>query len=306
MPTYQTARRALAQEIGRYGSFTAVGGSTSTLICPTAFQSTELPTSALANAWIFLPAEDGARQRRVKADGLDASTGTITVDAAFGSAVASGDNFEVHGRLPAERQVTDSIGAAPIMGLKECLNAALRHLLVPDDGLSLSLVHLARDYSLSSWPWLDRKERLVDVREPNADGRTYRPLSRYWELREGVAENTLHIPQPYRITSGSHSLRLVALRPADTKIAVAGTWGDSTAGLVNETDQFGPDLNAVVTVALVFAYKALWARGGPMKATYARLYAAQLREARKVRNYDLSNDIDPTVPATDDETAEAE
>jgi hypothetical protein len=293
--TLVAARRKLAQELGGFGVFTATGGSSTTLVCAAAFQSTELPASNLAYAWVYVPGGTGAKQRRVKAGGLDPATGTITVDAAFGASIANGTVFELHSRLPAVREPVADQGVANVLGVQECLNLALRHILVEDDTLSLALVNLQRDYSLSSWAWLDRAERLLQVREPTADGAAYEPIWRTYEFREGVAGNTLHFPRPYRFSSGSYSVKLVALRPGDTKIKVGGVWGDSTTGYANETDEAGPDLNALVTVGKAFAYQTLRdARRGTDK--YAALYAQWVQMARMVRGYDHSNEIDSTVP----------
>lgn len=245
---------------------------------------------------MFVPGLTAPRQRRVTGGGLAATTGTLTVDAAFGAAVGNGTVFELSPRLPAVHESAASVGNAPYASLQGCLNEALKHLLVPDDQLSLALVTQQRDYSLAAWPWLDRAARLVDVRALDALGTTYVPTHHQWEVREGGRGATLHFRQPFRFSSGSYSLRLDVLRPADTLIRVGGSWGDSTVGLVSESDECAVEEKDLTIVALAFAYRALRDRSsGATKAWYAGLYEEQVRMARGVRNYDTSADIDPTV-----------
>lgn len=297
MPTLTTYRQKLAEALGgAYGSFTATGGSTTTLVCTAAFGGSVLPTSAQAYAWIYVPSATTPKQRRVTATGVNAGTGTITVDAAFGSAVSNGTVFEVHSLFPAQREsgADNSIAARP--GLRELINQALRMILVPDV-LAISLVTLQRDYALAAYPWLDRPERIVALREPNLDASTTRPSWRHYELREDVDGQTLHVPQPWRFSSGSYSASLQVLRPADTKIRVASVWSDSTVGLVNESDEAGPDVNAVVTVASALAYHWLAARGGARAAAYGALYAATMAEAAKIRNFDAGLAAAPSQEA---------
>jgi hypothetical protein len=289
------ARRQLLQEIGGGGTFFASGGTATTLICPTAFQSTELPSSALAYAWIFLPTTIALpRQRRVKAAGLDPATGTITVDAAFPAPVVVGQTFEIHSRLPAAREPVVGGAEATVPGLLECLNLGLRHLLVPDT-YALALVSGQYDYSLPVW--LDRPARLLDVRQLAADGLTKVSTWHGYELREDAEGPTLHFEQPYRFPSGSFSNELLVHRPADTKTLVGGVWVDAgVVGVTNETDEAPVDMNDWITVALVFAYDALRkARTGTAKARYEEIYQAQLADARKLRRYDTTNDIETTT-----------
>lgn len=299
MPTLTNYRRALGQELGGFGVYTATGGTTTTLVCASAFRSTELPADHLAYAWIYLPGVASAsdpRQRRVKKDGLTPGTGTITVEDAFGAAVTAGIVFEVSARLPLTREPSAAAsGVTTEMGLNECINLGLRHLLIRDDSPTLSLVNGQRDYSVSGIAYLDRASRLEDVRQLSPLGTDYVSTWRPFEFRESAAGNVLRFPKPFRFSSGSYSVKLVTLRPASTRINDA----DSTVGLTAESDTAEPDTNDVVTVALAYAYRALRdSRRGVDRAKYAGLYETQVQAARDLRNYDHTNDIDPLVPRT--------
>lgn len=286
MATLTVYRQKLAEALGgAFGVFTATGGSNTTLVCPGAFAESILPTSALAYAWIYVPGATFPKQRRVTATGLNAGSGTITVDGAFGAPVANGSVFEVHGLFPAMREASADSGMTSRPGLRELINQALRMILVPDV-LSITLQTNQRDYALGAYPWLDRPERIVALREPNLDATTTRPSWRHWELREDVDGQILHVPQPWRFSSGSYVASLQVLRPADTKIRASGVWGDSTVGLVNDPDEAGPDIQAVVTVAAALAYRWLAARGGARAAAYGALYEATMATAAKIRYFD--------------------
>lgn len=285
-----TARQKLALETGPSGVFTATAGSTTTATCTAAFQSTELPASALAYAWVFVPGISTTnRQRRVKADGLNASTGVITLDGALGGAIANGTVIEITTVLPSVRDASASNGAAWIPGLHECLNRGLDRLLVTQSDYALALTNGQYDYPLPAF-LNNRPERLLRVLQLNATGTGYVDAAERghaWEVREGANGSVLHFVNPYRF-SGSFSNRLVVRRPASGFIRVGGTWGDSTIGLVNESDECGVDLDELMVSAKVFTFlaqrdtsanSAEWER-------WDAAYRAQLEVARALPNYD--------------------
>lgn len=283
------ARRALGKEIGGMASFTATGGSTTTAIIPSVFDSDSLPASALAHAWLFGPTVVAPQQRRINADGLTPTNGTITLDGALGSAVTASMLVEIHSRLPATSQPVTANGLALVLGLHEALNLALRHLLLLGHSYALSVASGTHEFTLPSW--LDRPSRLVDVRDPNALGTGMRSTHRLWEFRRGSAgTNTIYFREPY---PAAGEVELVTNRPADTLISGA----DSSAGLVAEADTCEPALNDLVKVAKAFCYQALRdTRRGASALDYGELYANQIRVARTAYGYDETNDIDPAVP----------
>jgi hypothetical protein len=301
MPTYQKLRRMLAQEIGPFGAFTASNGVASfdEAVCPGAFDSTELASTAFAYQWFYRNGSTDVAQRRIKGAGLTVGTDNpgqkvIKLDGPLGTAIEAGTTFELFGRLPATTTQTAG-GTTVIMGLLECLNAALHHILVPDL-ITLPLVSGRCDYVLEP-AWLDRASRLVEVRAPDVRGTKRIPSWRTWRIDEQVDGPILHVDAPWTFTSGAPALELRVLRPAWTRIKVADTWVDSTVGLHNDADECGSDETAIVTVAKAFAYQALReSRAGGDRARYDMLYERQVQLARAVRGYDKDNDVDPAVP----------
>lgn len=284
--TLTAARRELGRRIGRYGVFTATGGSTTTLISASALLGSALPTDARAYSYVFVPGGTAPRQSRVTATGLDPATGTLTVDGAFGAAVANGTVFEVSPKLP---PISDAEEMGP--SLHDCLNQALQHLLVRHD-IQRLLAPDTNDFSIAQ-DWLDRPERLLDVRTPNATGATALPSWRTWELREDAGGTVLHFSDPFRYSSGTYYATLVTLRPAHTWINDA----DSTVGFSAEADTADVQLQDLIDVALVFAFDALRkSRSGAATGRYQELYETQVGIARKARGYDRTNEIDASVP----------
>lgn len=293
MPTLRTYRRQLGYELGGYGVYTATSGTTTTLVCPNAFKSSSLPSDAFAYQWVYCPDITGVKLRRITSAGLNPTTGTITVDNAFDVSIAVGVFFELSALIPPTRETVEFEAHTNMMGLDECVNLALRHLLVRDESPTITLVSGQRSYSLSSHTFLDRPERLLDVQQLDASGATYVSTWRLWELRESGDGHTLFFPNPFRFSSGSYTAKLVCLRPADTRINE--TTGGS--GLSIDTDSAEPDVNTVVCLAKAFAYRAIRDnRRGVDRAKYQDLYVAQVQEARRLRQYDKTNDIDPLVP----------
>jgi len=295
-PLY-VARHRLAEQIGGFGQFVATGGSTSTVICAAAFKSPDLPTSALAYAWIYNPTSVYPKQQRVRKDGLTFGSGQINLADVIGTAFINSTVFEVHTRMPAARETADGFGQATQMGCLECLNAGLRHIRT-ETTRALSLVSGQQDYAISD-AWLGHRGRLKDVREQDAFNGGTRSTSRPWELRGGTGTRTFHVDAPYRFTSGAPTIDLVVERPADTAIKVSGSWTDSTVGVLNETDEADVEVSDWVTVALVYAYSSLSAaRSGPARQRYADLAQKQLAIARGLACYDTSQEIELPPAAT--------
>ncbi len=299
--TRATYRRRLGEALGGFFTGSAFSGSTTTIgTAIPAFQSSELPSDALAYAWAYIPDGLGQRLRRITKNGLDGATGVVTVDTPFGAAVAGGTVFEISTKMPPTREGAANLhGEVPLLGLNEALTLASEHLTIQDDALNLTLVSGQHDYSLTTWGWLDRKARLVDVRELNALGTTYRSSGRTWEFREGVRGSTLHFTQPYRFPSGSYAVRLVAQRPVNTLIYRSGTWIETSVGMALDTDALNIDEDVMTRAALPFCYRALRDESkGAAKAMYAALYEEALADARKLDMWDRTNDIEPsTAPA---------
>lgn len=297
MPTLAEYRHDFAGQLGGFMVATATGGGLNSGVFPNAFKSTELTATNVPYVWGYRNDSAAPKQRRIQKAGLDPSTGTITFDGNFGSAFGVGSIVEFHTRIPAVREPITNDGLAMLLGCNECIVLALQHLLV-EDSITVALTNAQQDLRITA-RWLDRKSRLIDVREPNVTGGTTRSSVRTWEFWPAVNANVIHFSAPYRFTS-SGNVSLDVLRPADTIVAVSGGGGgytDSTSGPTNDGDACWPEKKDVTTVALVFAYGALRdSRTGSAKSQYAAMYVDQLQLARKVRGYDRDNDIDPSVP----------
>lgn len=284
MIALSAARPAFGRELGPYGVYTASSGSTTTAVVAAAFQSSELPTDSQAYTWVLSPAATAPRQRRVTLNGLTPGSGTLTFDAALGTAVGAGTVIELSPLLPPIHESSANVGAAGYLSLHGCLNLGLRHLLIPHTIL-LPLVSGQHDYDLSSYTFLDSPARLTDVWEPNALGTNTRPTRKTWAFVESADGHQLQFEQPYRFSTGSYNLELHTLRPADTWITVSGVAADSTVGLLNESDETVVDLNTLIRAAKPFAYRALRDKSsGSMKATYEALRQEALDDARKIRH----------------------
>ena len=284
MPTRADYRRALGRELGGYGVFTSTSAGTTTQIF-SALNSDQLPDSHLANAWLYVPSFGVPNQRRIKRDGLAAS-GMITVESALSAAVASGAMFEIGSKLPPTGAWAEGWAGGREIGLNECVNLALRHLLVPDV-LTTQIVNGQTSYPLTTWEsWLDRPGRLVDVREPSVfSGWPARPLWRGWLPRADAGRLSIELDTPYPATIGS--LTLDVLRPAHTLINDV----EATLGLQAEADTAKALVDDVVTVGLVYAYRALAAsRNG---AEYERKALQQEERARALLAFDRTTEFTP-------------
>jgi hypothetical protein len=294
MPRLDTYRRALLEEIGGGGVYTTTGvGTATTLLCSTAFLSTELPNSHLAYAWVYVPSATFPKQRRVKKDGLDQTSGTITVDGTFNGAIASGVEFEISTRLP----LIDSAAKSPGISLNQCVNLGLRHLLVPGSRISVTTVANQQSYSLSAYAaWLDSDERIVAVYDPPRAAGFPRPLTRLrWQLNLDDGTPMLEFIDRAYPASG-FTFELAVLRPGDSLVNGA----ESAAGLVNDSDTSPLAVKDVVVAAKVFAYQAL-ARGRntPKAAEYQELYEQQLALARALPTWDRARDRLGPQPAAE-------
>lgn len=295
--TQKVLRRAVLDELGGSGVYTTTGaGSTTTLVCTDAFKSSAVPASHLPFAWIHVPTATAPKERRVPQTGLDPTTGTITVDAAYGSSIGSSTEFEVCNLMP----LIDSGNKSAGLSVNQCINLALRHLTVPDL-LDVPTVAGAQSYSLATYAeWLDSIERL----DPMSGGPIWDPArasgwpkmpSRIhnWRLSFDGGTPTLHFLEKAYPRSG-FIFQIAVKRPAYTLISGS----ESTVGLAADTDTTIANRNDVVTAALVFAYKALAeGRGGWVSGEYADKYVTQLADARRLLAWDHSRDQLPAQAA---------
>lgn len=297
MPTLTAYRRALLEEIGGGGVYVATASGAangSTVVCSAAFTSSPLPSDHLGLAWIHVPSITAPKQQRITATGLNPANGTITVGNGFGAQVTSAMTFEISARIA----LVDGSEKSPGLSLNQCVNLALRHLLVPDE-ISVAIT-TSDEISLATWQWLDRADRLRGVLEPSpVAGRA--AIDAAWRVHRAEDGNLLtldaELPKlrlnaPFSTATGN--LTLQALRPAHTWIKSSGTWAEDADGLGAEADEAKPELDDVVMAAKPFVYWELARRTSERQAEYQGLYEQTLAEARALRYWDSTRDKLPS------------
>ena len=286
MPTKVAYRRAIAELLGGYSltnNFLTTGDATK-LNLTVQGKSTELTTTWLSYVWAFVPSLVATiPQARIKKTGLTIATGIVDLEDTLGAVVATGAEVELHSKLPAVAETHSGLSGS----VTEAVDWAIRNLLITDSSATITLASGICDYSLAGHvAFLDRAERLLDVRVGDPNALTTGSTAHRWTVYENASGLVLHFEEPFAFLSGPHLAYLVTRRPADSIIAVAGTWGASTAGLVNETDQARSSLNEVTTGALAYCYRQLAARShGEERATYEALYQVQMAEFASLPNY---------------------
>jgi hypothetical protein len=293
MPQLIDYRRGLGYALDDLGAYVMASGSTTTAVSNGLKNSaTNASTDRYNSYWVYVSTGAQAGQQwKVKTGGYAPSTGTLTMTTT-GGAPGAGDTIEITHLFPSNSTGTSALGED--VSYRTIINRALSRLLVLDS-LTLPLT-TSQTYSLAAYPWLDREERLIEVREPGPTGGLDIPAG--WRrpfLRLDGPTSYLDLTTPFD-AGAVGSLTLVVERPADTLVNGA----DSTVGLSLDTDTAIPSVNDVVTVGLMEAYRALMARGSVAPAgQWAGKFAAQLGECRKLRRWDRSQDVPeaPPVPA---------
>jgi hypothetical protein len=275
-------RRALANALDDLGGPYAITSATAnTVVVPALINlAGNISPNAYAGRWVYVASGTGAGQtRRVRTNGYSAPTGSWTVDPAWTIVPSAGDIVELTGLFPVTPQVGSDNSYLTI------LNADLRQIVAPDR-ISLAITTSQEYYLLAQAAWLDREERLGAVWEPGPTGGL--PIPADWRrprLRLDAELPVLELAVPFAAAAGI--LFLDVLRPADTWIKSAGAWGESTVGLVSETDEARPSIEDVVKVGLMEAYLSLMSRApGRPSGPYEAKYAAAKADAEGVRYFD--------------------
>lgn len=255
MVTLQAAARSLADNLGGFGLFRCTEAADPTdpdarrtLISTELVDDDRDPTS-FNDMTVF--ASDGAlygQQLALRRDQYDGAGGRLYTSGQFSSIPQLGQEIEYHARLPRQRHLGEP-------GLREIINQALDRLWFPDD-LALASTG-ATTYPAPAWLTSDRQ--IVAVKEgspmlgvnPMPSGRTARLVHRagpgtVLELSSAVAT--------------ASTFYVVARRPYSTWIKAGGTWGPSTAGLVDDDDETLADPEHLQVVATWLAYRALTRR----------------------------------------------
>lgn len=285
-------RAALAQSFDDYGEFavTSAGLSTVTIANISTTQATA-STEAYNEAWVFALATGAAsgQQRRVNTNGYTGATGALQLNVNWSLIPSVNDPVKITRLLPCTQQT-----GQPHTSYLTCMNRGLGKLLVRDR-VPLAIT-TSESYALTTWAaWLDRPERLLRVYEPSPTGgaRTVPCDWRTPRLVPDAGGPTLELDAPFSTASGN--LILEVLRPANSNVAVAGVWAESTVGLVNESDVVDVSLEEAVMVARVEVFRVLMTRrdGERPRIDLDAAYETALQAARELPLYEFGMRAQP-------------
>jgi hypothetical protein len=244
--------QALAQALDDLEVVVLTGGSTSTAVSTLLVSSaTGITTGAYEGRWIYQYSGANAPQQR-KVSIYAPGSGTLTVPTNW-LAPASGDAIALTSLHP----ITGAIGSDT--DYRTICDRAFGRMFLTTE--VTTPITLSGTYPMTSYPWLDRQERLLSIKEPHPAGGVYQPVDaswRGWELIPGSPVAKLNVRRPYLTATGNVTIN--AIRPALTWIKVAGTWGESVTGLINETDEAQPSIAEFLPFALTEALPRLIAR----------------------------------------------
>ncbi len=260
----------------------------------------ELPATANDFQWTWRPST--SEQRRIVKNGYsgyneaadvltgqaggadDDIVGYVTLDRALATTVAAAETIEILGRFPA-------LGYEEAPGLHWAINEALAVMHGPRKESIVGDGTHRIDVS-SSLPWAKRPEQLIRVFSPDANN-GYGPqpmIGKAWLEPDGE-KMWLHIPE--RVASGA-TFSAQFRRPYSTWIRTGGTWGASTVGLVNETDEALPEVDRVTAVAYWMLARRM-ARRGPKPQQDA--WTKEAQEAAEEAAPFVEYPVEPPTPS---------
>lgn len=271
-------RRAIAQELGSYfltttGSISS--SSTNLMLNQANVLDSEAPTERYGGWYSYIGSGSyQGQQARVTRAGFNGSTGATTLANAInltgGVQVAAGVTIEMHGVMPA-------ISQDGLLGIRECINRALRKLWVVDR-YEISATTGQFEYDLTMW-WASKRRfvRLLDP-EDAATGRMD-PATQGWRIVRDAETWTLQLDQGY---ATGETFALVVERPENSRLYVSSAWAEQsspTAGLVSDNDACLGNWNDVYQACLYECYAALAVQAGGARKSY---WASKLEEQRTV------------------------
>jgi hypothetical protein len=253
---------------------TTAGASQANQVVVADFLSTELETSFLGNTWEYQPTGPNAGQvRRVVYQGLDQTTGTVTLERAHTAITPTATPIEFVGKLPPVRYEGR-------LGLHDLVNKVLAECWTIRK-LSLPAVPNQRIYPLGTlYPWLMAEDQVVEVyyrssgQQPNdAD-----LLMLNWRWSSGGDNPGLEIAQT--LNTGDTLLPQVFV-PMSWWLNVggAGFAVPATEGLHAETDQAILPLVGMEIIGAPWLYLELSKWGLPDDQAAYRQLRAQSRAA---------------------------
>jgi len=237
------------------------------------FLSSELEPSFLGNTWEYQPSGPNAGQvRRVVYQGLDETTGTVTLERAHTTLTPTGTAVEFIGRLPPVRYEGR-------LGLNDLVNKALAECWTVQK-LPIAAVQDQRVYPIGTLaPWLQAEDQIVDVyyrssgAQPNDDDQ----LMINWRWVPGADNPGIEIAQT--LSTGDTLLPQVYV-PMSWWINTGTGFGlATTEGLHAETDQAILPLLGMELVGAAWVFLELSKWGLPDDQNTYRQQRAQARAA---------------------------
>jgi hypothetical protein len=279
--TLQAYRHRLAEAAGFNILVTSSGTpvSANQVIVPD-FVSSELEATFLGNTWCYQPTGTNAGQcRRVVYGGLQAGTGTVTLEAPFSTVTAPGTPLEFHGRLPAIRREGR-------LGLNDIVNRVLAEAWTVQR-IGTPVVDQQVIYPISAlMPWLDWEDQVVDVYwQPPLQGmsQTTNGASQYdqivptWVYRSGADAPGIEVGVPLQVGG---TLKPEVFVPMSWWVNRGTGWSVATQeGLAAETDQGLLSLQGMETLGLPWVYGEMAKFGLPDDQTDYRTLQSRARAA---------------------------
>lgn len=280
--------RALGHELNDLAMYPASAGA-----------ATTVTLAMLVNATVGASTERyngrnvycNAQQRVVRTSGYAPSTGVLTVFPSWVTPPTAAQQVILTSMFPVIQNNDDSgfdQSQSDDLSYRTIINRALALLALPDR----VRLTITRDYAYSTttWPWLDRPERLRRILEPGVRGD--RPVDaswRGWDLVLDANTPIIEFDVPFEAATGT--LTLEVSRPANTWIATGGVWAETapSSGLVNDTDQTLAEIEDVLPAAKMIAYEALLRRAeGRPPGPLLKAYETARADAEAGRYWDRS------------------
>lgn len=285
MATRREYRHAIQEALNDQSTYLVTSATSSTLTDISLADSTpNASVNRYDGAWVYVATGALAgTQRRVRTGGFAPASGVLTLELTW-AGPAGGDEFEITRLFPVHREVPGEE-----TGYHQFIARALALLAVPDR--ITAAITTSDTYALTTWPWLDRPERLVRVLEPSpVAGRA--PVDASWRNPRLVADGPapfLQVDVPFATATGN--LTLEVLRPGDSLISGV----ESTTGLTTDASTAIPSVEDVRTVALMEVARVMLARtaGRPDGANWERRYDDAREQAERLAYFDRTRMVPP-------------
>ena len=267
-------RHRLADTAGfNVQTLTTAGASQANQVVVSDFLSSELEPSFLGNTWEYQPTGPNAGQvRRVQYQGLDQTTGTVTLERAHTTITPSGTPVEFIGRLPPVRYEGR-------LGLNDLVNKVLQECWTIKK-LPIVAVQDQRIYPVGTlFPWLMAEDQIVEVyyrssgQQPNDDDQ----LMLNWRWCSGADNPGIEIAQT--LNTGDTLLAECYVPMSWWLNTGAGFSLATTEGLQAETDQAILPLIGMEIIGAAWVFQELSKWGLPDDQNTYRQQRAQARAA---------------------------